>query len=556
VPVDRGLVPPTRAATALTAAAVETPDREPVGGFNLSAYLAQFDPRLFGIAECRRALTKYDPLLFALLYLPHHLRGPETGEQITLSEFHTDVIDQARRWAIPAITPGADRDVYVGPRSVGKSTWFFLILPCWAAAHGHRKFIAAFADSGAQAELHLKSFKSELRSNELLREDYPDLCAPARTPSGGAVADHRNMFIARSGFVFGAKGVDASSLGMKVGRQRPDLIILDDIEPDESNYSPGQKEKRLSTLQDAILPLNIYARVVLVGTVTMPGSIVHDLVRTVTRPGEDHPDWVGDDGWRVHYYAPILTDEETGERRSLWPAKWSLAYLESIEHTRSYRKNYANDPMARDGTYWNEQDFHVGLVPAITHQVLSIDPAVTSKAKSDYTALAVVAYSAHYRRVVVRAAWAIRVPPGEQLRKRVLAILEAYPETRGILVETNQGGDTWKESVLAGLPVKVKPIHQTEPKEVRAARLLARYQTPPRRGLVKPQPHDPPEVHTFPQVVHEQRLPAAEGQMVAFPKGAHDDLVDAIGTACDVFLGRPRKARLSSVNPNALNDED
>jgi len=522
------------------------------GSFDLDRYLAEYNPAALGVPECRRILTRYDPLLFALLYLPHHLRGPETREEITFSEFHYDAIRQARRWALPVEQPGAERDVNVAPRGCGKSTWFFLVLPMWAAAHGHRSFIAAFADSGAQAEMHLKSFRSELRENELLREDFPDLCTPGRTSSGGALADHRQMFIARSGFVFGAKGIDASSLGMKVGKRRPDLIILDDIEPDESNYSPGQKEKRLSTLTDAILPLNIYARVVLVGTVTMPGSIVHDLVRTVTIPGDEHPRWIADERWRVHYYPAILTDPDTGGRRSLWAAKWPLTYLESIEHTRSYRKNYLNDPMARDGTYWNEEDFtHVEL-PALTGQLLSIDPAVTSKSKSDFTALAIVGYSAHYRRVVVRAAWAIRVPPGEQLRQRVLAILELYPETRGVLVETNQGGEVWRNSVLKGLPIPVKTVHQDEPKEVRAARLLGFYQTPPRR---RPGDSWGPEYDRLPQVVHETALPAVEGQMVAFPKGANDDLVDAVGTGVDYFL-KPRKKAGATVVRTGFQEDD
>ena len=50
------------------------------------------------------------------------------------------------------------------------------------------------------------------------------------------------------------------------------MIILDDIEPDASNYSVYQAEKRKSTLINAILPLNLNARVVWSGTVTMEGS--------------------------------------------------------------------------------------------------------------------------------------------------------------------------------------------------------------------------------------------------------------------------------------------
>ncbi len=517
---------------------------DPASGvhFDLDAYLAQFDPRMLEIAECRRLLTKYDPLLFALLYLPHHLRGKETGERITFSEFHLDVVVEAKKWALPSDNPAEDRDTFVGPRGVGKSTWFFLVLPLWSAAHGHRRFCAAFAHSATQAELHLQTFKRELDNNDLLAKDFPALCTPARRPRGSTESDNRGMLITKSGFVFAARGVDGAALGMKVAERRPDLLVLDDVEPDESNYSPYLKEKRLSTLLDAILPLNVYARVVLVGTVTMPGSIVHDLVKTITKPNEEHPPWIADEHWRVHYYPAIVRDDETGAERSIWPAKWSLDYLLSIRHTRSFKKNMQNDPMGRDGEYWREEDFVHREVPGLTHQLISIDPAVTSKGNSDFTAIAVVAYSAHFRRVVIRYAHARRIQPGEPLRQWVLQVLEEFPDCRGIVVEDNQGKDLWRNSVLTNMPVPVKTVHQHEPKEIRAARALNWYQRLRPDGL--------------PCVVHERELTQAEEQMVGFPKAAHDDLVDAIGTGIDMFLKKGKRAGVSVVGPGGLDEDD
>lgn len=526
---------------------MQAPDpADPASGvhFNLDAYLAQFDPKMLAVPECRRLLTKYDPLLFALLYLPHHLRGDEENAQITLSEFHLELADEAKRWALPTTQPRADRDGYICPREAGKSTWLFLILPLWAAAHGHKKFIGAFADSGPQAEMHLLSFKRELDTNDVLRRDFPDLCRPGRRPSGTTEADTKSMLITRSGFIFIARGVDAKTLGMKVGKRRPDLLILDDIEPDEANYSDYQKGQRLSTVQNAILPLNIRARVVIAGTVTMPGSIIHDLVKTVTRPGEEPAQWVKDERIRVHYFRAILTHPETGERRSLWPAKWPIEFLLAIEHTRSYKLNYDNNPMARDGDYWNETDFVHTILPAITHQLLTIDPAVTSKKKSDYTALAVIGYSAAYRRCVVRYATAVKVAPGAPLKRLVLRILEEFPDIRGVVVEVNQGGDVWEESVLAGIPVPVRTVHQSEPKEVRAARLLNHYQLQPKAR--KNDPAVEAGLAHLPRVVHERVLPAAEEQMVSFPKGANDDIVDTIGTGVDMFLKPSKKTRSSA----------
>ncbi len=499
--------------------------------FDLDRYLLGFDPRLLTCSEGRRLLTRLDPLAFSLIYLPHHLRGEETGNQITLSEFHLDIVEEAKRWIVSSTEPAQDRDAYIAPRGCGKSTWFFLILPCWAAAHGHRKFAAAFADSATQAEMHLASFKRELESNELLRGDFPELCTPLTRNGGSKAADNRAMYHAANDFVFMAKGIDSSSLGMKVGKRRPDLLIFDDVEPDESNYSLAQKQKRLSTLVDAILPINVYARVVIVGTVTMPESIVHQLVRSVTTTEEPEA-WITDGNWKAHYYAAILTDEVTGDERSIWPAKWPLAWLQSIRHTRDYRKNYANDPLGLDGEFFTADDFRYGELPAMSACVLSIDPAVTSTAKSDFTALAVIGFQpAGYemrsgrqvqirpKMCVVRYAQARRVQVGEPLRNWVLAVLNEFPEIAGILIEANQGGNTWV-SVLHDMPFPLDTVHNTLPKEVRAARLATRYQTG--------------------RVLHAEPFPQAEAQLVSFPKAPNDDIVDAIGNGVATFLGDPK----------------
>jgi predicted phage terminase large subunit-like protein len=326
------------------------------------------------------------------------------------------------------------------------------------------------------------------------------------------------MYMAESGFVFAAKGIDATTLGMKVGKLRPDMLILDDIEPPRSKYSLYQKEQRLTSVVEAVFPMNLRARVMIVGTVSIPGSIIDDLVKAAK--GEEAASWVKEEQVRPHYYPAILADKDTGAERSIWPAKWPLEWLQSQRHKRGFQSQFMNNSLASDGAYWTLDDFTVRSDVQLTSQVLSIDPAVTTKEKSDFTALAVVGYNMHSDITVVRAVWNLKIPPGEQLRERVLAILDLYPETMGVLIETNQGGDAWK-TILHDLPVKLHTVHQTASKELRAEYLLNHYQ--------------------FGRVVHEKRLPQLEEQMVAFPKGANDDAIDAVGTAVEALRPRPKK---------------
>ncbi len=903
--------------------------------FDLARWLGQrlepfggVDSPLLRRPEGRRALTQCDPLLFALVYLPHHLKtvlpGDADGAVLSFADFHLDLAREARGWVRPVTDVRGPRDCYVAPRSAGKSTWCFLLLPMWAAAHGHERFIAAFADSATQAEIHLMTFRQELENNELLRQDFPELCKPAAKlrsnsdggESGLSLKDNQNMYIAQSGFVFAARGVDTKTLGLKVGDRRPDMILChavgtpmwnaqtrqwhpveghssfrglrvdsglkvtlwglpepetvttehrywarmvrgaeryekgvttwdphaedeapgwvearnltthhwigspidteesdfgsvgfwspvithdpetarivtsarryveripdefydpdwwwffglwwgdgsangrfqvkitannndariiarvenllsrygiryhrrqcigciqiifsrahlcrwlqtwkvapsqkqppvwveqlpvrylrelvwgyvdadgfvdraaqavrvtsiylpgllalrrilarlgaaasirrsggkpgmvmefpahgkptmrrqkydlrvrqgaaalgfpfadqdrydegsvrtfvadgmlwtrvrsvedagqcefapiktdvgtyvthfglshncDDIEPDESNYSVDQVAKRLRSIIDAIFPLNLRARVVLVGTVVMPGSIIHQLVEAGRYPdAEETPDtaWIREQAIVTHYYAPIVEtfDEASGEtgRRSIWPAKWPLEFLEEIESTRDYLKNFANDPLGAAGTYWTVEDFGTNRVGAelqaqtvasITHQLLAIDPAVTTKKTSDFTALAVVGFSAVTRRCVVRDAWAVRVQPGRALRQLVVRVVAQYPQIRGLVIESNQGGDVWY-ALLGDLGLPIETVWHSEHKEVRAARLLDKYQ----RGG---------------RCFHERPLRALEQNMVVFPRGSHDDLVDTVGTGVEWFLDRPKPQR-------------
>lgn len=502
-------------------------------------YLLSFErkyPGALATREGRRILTRLNPRLFALIYLRHHLAGDETGDVVSFSEAHLDWYDQMLGWVKPATEPKSWRHGYVSPRNSAKSTTWFLIAPLWAAAHKHVRFVAAFADSATQAEGHLATFKRELETNQLLTQDFGELCWPLRRERRHvSVADSRNMIQQRNGFIFAAKGIDSATLGMKVGERRPDLLILDDIEPDASNYSAVQCVKRLATLQNAILPLNEWARVVLVGTVTMDGSLIHQLVSTVTT-NEQPSQWITEEKFRAHYY-PALVVGDDGTERSLWPEKWPLEYLQGMKGQRSFALNYQNEPLASDGLYWARDDIVVGEIPEglPTRTVLSIDPAVTTAKGSDFTGLAVLSHSPRVKdrtgavtgtgQVYVRDVRMVKLAR-QDLRMLVVDLLELFPEIRVILVEVNQGGDLWAD-VFGDLPVKYVTKHQTVKKEVRAGWLHAGYQKR--------------------QVVHTCNLPAYVTQLLAFPTGLHDDGIDAVGSGYLWLtgIGSERKSSLS-----------
>lgn len=535
-------------------AATEIPLRDPLRGGQLSHgaslvkdhhWTAEWHRRLDEViaelpthaphvqATIRRKLGE-DPVAFAVLYFGHHLR--DQAGVMSFSQIHYTWATLGLKWAeTQSPEPQEQRDAVVGPRESGKSTWWFLILPMWAMAYKHRTFVAAFADTSTQAESHLLTIRMEMDANALLQHDFPELTTPSKRRSGGTVSDRGGMIHLSNGCVFAARGMDSGMLGMKIGSKRPDLLIFDDIEPDEKVYSADIAAKRLGTLTDAAMPLNIRASVVMVGTVTMPGSIMHQCVKAAK--GVEVADWIADENVKCHYYPAILTDDE-GREVSIWPQKWPLSWLQSQRHTRSYAKNYDNDPMARDGVYWRREDFRYGDLEGCTKTALFIDPAVTSKKTSDLTGLAVVSYKPAvvqpvpfrqtssgivYKRkvlepskVVVRYSRGVRLT-GQHLKDYVVnKVLPAFPKVRLIFVESNQGGDLWQD-VFGDIPgIVVVQHNSTSSKEIRFGEALEYWQ----RGRVH----------------HSQRWDQLEEQAVGFPNASHDDVVDAAVSGVRYFL--------------------
>lgn len=490
------------------------------------------NPRVLATSEGRRVLTRHDPLLFAATYLPHKLRIGDNP--ISVNQFHLDICEYAKVWTKPLGLPGQHRDCFIAPRMCGKSTWVFHILPIWAAAHGHRKYIIAFSDSEDQAMAWLRNFKMELDSNALLQEDFPELCATAKkSDSGKAYMDNRNATQRENGFIFQAKGVDSAILGANIGGLRPEVILFDDIEPPEANYGPTELKKRKQTILTTHLYLNTYANVAFVGTTTMAGSLI-DQMRKVgdawadfdgdndTFKGTLDPEtrWVVDANIKTHYY-PAIIDTDDGEA-SLWPEMWPLEQWDSMRGTREFAMNMMNKPVAGDEGYWTDDDIEVDRTE-FGNTILSIDPAVTTARRSDYTGLAVISRGKD-KKIYIRHAEQIK-GDSDAIRARAEELIEMYGV--GVtLVETNQGGDLWKQ-VFKGLPGRTRFIKQRTKKEVRIAQAADLYKKK--------------------SVVHTRHFPQLEEQMLAYPNVTHDDLVDAVATGV-LYFGKGHSQRVVARN--------
>jgi hypothetical protein len=205
----------------------------------------------------------------------------------------------------------------------------------WATLFGHRKFVPIFGGDSAAAEGNIDSIKLELSENDLLYEDFPEVCHAVRALEGKAQRcasqthvpgnvegfepasveryDGQEAFEAKpalthigwtsdtiifptiilpdgpsvsSGAIIAAHGLLGASRGMKHKRpdgsqQRPDFVFLDDVQTDESARSPSQVDKRLSIIRKNILRLGGHGRkiaVFMAATVIERGDVPDQLL--------------------------------------------------------------------------------------------------------------------------------------------------------------------------------------------------------------------------------------------------------------------------------------
>lgn len=482
--------------------------------FDPLAYITQnYDPDLLRASrDYRRLATRLDPLLFALLYRDRALRlrrvedPTDTRGMLSLADFHRALIDMGIEWIGYKPLPKGYRRAIIAPRNMGKSTWLYNILLLWAAAHGHTRVVATFAHNAKMASKWFSNFRTQIESNRQLQFDFPEMCTPAKRRSGGSVSDNQELYVAESGFAIGAFGVDNVAVGLNINDERPDLILLDDVEPDEGNYSAYLAAQRLATIRTAILPMEDSAKVILVGTTLMYGSLIHQLVRAAT--GGEVASWITEERFKPLYFPPIITNPD-GTERSCWPEKWSLDYLNSIRETRDYKMTFENNPVSGDSAYWQAQHFSsYSTLQTATRWIISVDPHVSKTEKSDWTGIAVVAYSPVENKTCVHHIEQVKLT-NDALRAHVIRLSQRFPSVQRIVIETNQGGVTW-ESVFHTLPpnLALVPRHVSAKKEVRAANALSYYDKK--------------------MVMHAEKFPVAEQQMLAFPNVMNDDMVDAV----------------------------
>ena len=185
----------------------------------------------------------------------------------------------------------------------------------WAILYGHRRFVVVFGADATAADQIVESVKGELEGNDLLYEDFPEACHAIRALEGkpqrcrsqlhqgeltkidwtaGMIVLARIPGAPCASGIFTARGIGAGFRGLKVKtpdgqNQRPDLIIADDPQTDESAATQAQVTKTLNIFRKAIVKLGGHRTrlaIVVNATVIQPDDAIATLLEDKAWQGE------------------------------------------------------------------------------------------------------------------------------------------------------------------------------------------------------------------------------------------------------------------------------
>ena len=390
-------------------------------------------------SERRIKIASKGPEAFAAVYLGHLLTAQTDivdaegavvvprGTSIPHAEWHLDFFASA-----DTLNAEGLREAIIAPRGSAKSTAITIVVLYWAAFK-LRRFVLWTSETASQVEELVASFIDELDSNMELLEDFPHL-APA--------LDQRNQFVKytdrdvvlKSKFRLSARGKRKATRGLRRGADRPDVIICDDAEGEDS-VGDTQYPKTRHWLTRVIGPAmaasgDIFWMNTLIDWTSATGALMRGEEDWTRTWNVKHLEIEWDEtpnGKKVDPTLPYEGEEEL-THHLLWPGMWPQERIDAYRAEFgeiSYMFELRNRPLSDaakvfskdtlkwctlDGTWLKPEDrpSNQWIRESLLLHVTALDPAFGGK---DYAAVVTVAvFNNDY---FVREAWWER---GEQVR--------------------------------------------------------------------------------------------------------------------------------------------
>ena len=238
----------------------------------------------------RFAISQKSHIWFFQLYLTHYLNYP-------FAWFHKQMFEISE-------DPSVNFAAIIAFRGAGKSTILNLSFALWAVlGQPQRKFVIIASKSMAQAKAHLKNIKHELENNDLLINDFGQLLNK-KTNRNSSIIE-----IDKFEAIIMATSTAKSLRGLRHGTNRPDLIICDDLEDNESEKNERERNSIYQWFVNEIMSSrSVNTKIIVLG------GLFH-IESLIMRLKEDIDTNKIDGTFRAY---PILDDNN----KILWPEKF------------------------------------------------------------------------------------------------------------------------------------------------------------------------------------------------------------------------------------------
>lgn len=315
--------------------------------------------------EARIREARKDYAYFVETYFPHLCTNKETKGITRCGKFQ---IDAAKYLKAHRHT----RAVFEWARGHAKSTHVSLMIPIWLMIQEERTInvMLLVSKSEDSADRLLSDLQCELEFNTLLRSDFNIRIDEGNWSTG--------EFKTTDGMLFMALGRGQSPRGIKNRGQRPDYIVIDDIDDDEMVRNQARVSQAFDWCLSALLGAMDMGRgrFVLVGNRIGKDSI---LSRFAERPDTHHTvvnaiDASGQPSWKEKY------------------SREEILKLRDYMGERRFQKEYMNNPV-NEGAVFLRKHIRFGKMSPLKEYrslICYTDPSFKASTQNDFKATMLV----------------------------------------------------------------------------------------------------------------------------------------------------------------------
>jgi len=451
-----------------------------------------------GTRDERVFLATHSFGLFCLYYFGHYFK-------YALADYHYDFFNDCHDLVDNKIREVA----WIAFRESGKTS-IAKIYVIWLIAGAHRKYINLDSFDRENAERILFDVAFELVNNLRLQSDFGILFAKSRGID--EIKQNRiSNFVTENGIRVEAHSTQESVRGRLHLNQRPDCLILDDIETNKTKDSAAYTKQVADHISEAMAGMSTDGFMLYLGNyITEAGNIqylfdrakVDDKIRVRNIPVviDDKP------AWESKY---VMTDEEVGDTGKV-SIESKRKQLGSLVFSYEMMNKPIDEMLAEFKKEYVQLEVEHTVMQKETTCYITIDSAVSEKESADFTGVTINRVSVDNKWYV--KTYRLKVNSKElidhifYLKKEYNPIFIGLEETTFTMaIQPFIEDEMRKRSIFFSItPVK----HQGTKKETRIRGLIPRWES---RSIFL--------IGDNIELLDEMRT---------FPNGQHDDVLDSL----------------------------